>query len=41
MTWDEAIAVLPEDLRPVLKQLRDDYVAARDIHVPKFKGGPA
>jgi hypothetical protein len=41
MTWTEAIASLPEDLRPVLMQLRVDYVAARDIHVPGLKGGPS
>ena len=41
MTWDEAMASLPEDLRPVLAQLREDYIAARDIHVPAFKGGPS
>jgi hypothetical protein len=40
MTLDEAMASLPEDLRPVLVQLREDYIAARNIHVPAFKGGP-
>jgi hypothetical protein len=41
MTWAEAIATLPEDLRPVLLQLRDDYIAARDVHVPSLISGAA
>ncbi len=39
--WAKAEALLPAELRPILKELRQDYQAASKIHVPNFTGGPS
>ena len=39
--WSKAEAALPKKLQPLLKQLREDYVAAARLHVPGWTGGPS
>jgi len=38
--WFNAEAELPEGMRPLPKQLREDYLAAARRHVPRWTGGP-
>jgi hypothetical protein len=38
--WSKAEASLPKELHPLLKKLREDYVTAARLHVPKWPGGP-
>jgi hypothetical protein len=38
--WTEAEASLPAELRPLLQELRADYVALVRSYVPKWRGGP-
>lgn len=39
--WASAESELPENARPYLRQMRDDYTAAARLHVPGFTGGPS
>jgi hypothetical protein len=39
--WSKAEAALPSELQHLLRQLRDDYITAARLHVPKWKGGPS
>jgi hypothetical protein len=38
--WQKAAADLPEALRPLLREMREDYIAASKLHVPGWTGGP-
>jgi hypothetical protein len=39
--WRKTEAELPEQSRPLLRQLRADYTAAAKLHVPTWTGGPS
>ncbi len=39
--WAEAETSLPAESRLLLRQLREDYMAAARRHVPTWPGGPS
>jgi hypothetical protein len=39
--WTEAEATLPVNSRSMLRQLREDYVVAGRLYVPRYTGGPS
>jgi hypothetical protein len=39
--WTDAEGTLPADSRPLLRRLREDYMAAARLHVPGYTGGPS